>query len=369
MNLKNRIESALYFLLITALPVFKVFLLGEFDAEAQSQYIRVYFWLQFLVPVVDFGYYWAAVRGEVSANRSVESYRSFSCFGLVLAFLFLFVDPFFTCLFLLVTITAWYNFRLQIFRINGSTKVYYCMRLSKVALDALFVCVLFLFSVLTVEMLLLVEFLSIFVIAFGLAVKEGFGFKLSFFVFGKILSFDYLYCILSVSRSSLVRLLLPFVFFGEGVENVLFVVLFYELVAQYLSIEKLKDLLSGKVKVLSFVVFYFCSLPVQYFGIGILADIMVWEFGVLEVVCVVIGGSAKIFSVYTLKAIKNNGFDLLVWLNVFIVVFGVVEIFSFQQFVADGAAQLALLTFYGVEALFSVSVVFWFERSKLLKSK
>ncbi len=366
---KKQIESLAFFVLVTALPVIKVALLGEFDSEEQRKYIRVYFWIQFLIPIIDFGYYWTAVRLQVVDSVGVEKYRAFSFVGILLALIAVPIDILYTQLLLLATVTAWYNFRLQIFRINGDTQAYYYMRFSKVALDAVLVCSLFLFSLLTVETLLIVELISLVFVGAGLTIKENTGVKVYFFGLGRFFSFDYLYTLLKVSRSSLVRLLIPFLFLGQGVEGILFMVLFYELVAQYLSIEKLKDLLLDNVRVVACALFYFVSLPVQYLGIDILAVIMAWDFGPLEICCVILGGSARIFSIYTLKAIKKDGFDLLVWLNVFLLFFGVIEIFSFQQFVADGAAQLALLTFYGVEALFSVSVVFWFERSKLLKSK
>ena len=322
MTKKHQIKSLVFFALVTVLPVLKVYLLGAFDEGEQAKYIQVYFWLQFLIPLIDFGYYWSVVRRSVVDDRIVSELRGLSLISILLVFAFLPVNTLYSQLILLATITAWYNFRLQVFRIQGDSNTYYSMRMGKVLLDGLFVLGLFLMSALTVEMLLIVEFVSVFLVGVVLTVKEGVKNSFYFFGWGRLFSFDYLYSILKVLRSNIVRLLIPLFFVNQGVEGVLFMVLFYELIAQYLSIEKLKDLLAGNVRVLFYVVVYIFSLPAQYFGIYFLAGLMSWEFGWLEICCVLLGGAARIFSTYTLKAVKSKGFDLLVWLNVFIVVFG-----------------------------------------------
>jgi|GEM_PF-6757462 len=368
MKIRHLVESLFFFALVTSLPLLKVFLLGNFDSYEQSKYIKVYFWLQFLVPIVDFGYYWSIVKSRVTDNIVTKYSSNLNLIGVVFALMLLPVNFFYSQLLLLATVTAWYNFRLQILRIEGLSRAYYFMRLSKMFLDVIFVFSLYMLSVLSVELLVMAEFLSVIVVMLVVSHREHFDSSIFIFNYSRFFSFDYLYTLLKVVRSNFLRLSIPLVFFGQGLEGVLFAILFYELFAQYLSIEKLKDLLEGKVKVITFLIIYIISLPVQYGGIYSVAQVMGWHFEVLDIICIILGGAARIFAVYTLNIVKNNSFDLLVFLNVFFVLFGVVEIFAYKEiFIVENPAQLALLTFYGVEFFVGLGLIIWLERPGFLK--
>ena len=350
-----------------SLPLLKIYLLGVFDNDEQLKYIRIYFWLQFLIPIIDFGYYWSAVRKKVTSLQPHENTLGINLVGVLLACAVLPLGSLYVILFLLATVTAWYNFRLQIARIEGNTQVYYNARLAKVLIDILFIVSLCFFSQLTVEKIIISEIFAVLCVAYSLN-NYQLNKQCFFLSLKKGFSFDYLYMILKVFRASLLRLLIPFLFIGEGIEKVLMSVLFYEILAQYLSIEKIKDLLDGKARVCLWLAIYMTSLPLQYFLVYFVGMIMGWEFGTIELICILFGGAARIFSVYTLNVIKHNDFNLLVCLNIGLVVLGLVVLYGVYQFYqGENAALLSLLLFYSLEAVIGLGLVLWVERSKFLR--
>ena len=368
MKIKSLSKAIVFFVLVTALPILKVFLLGEYDSGEQQKYIRLYFWLQFLVPMIDLGFYWSFIRQKVIDGDGIKNSYGFSSFGLLLSLILLPFDLLYSLLVLLATVTAWYNFRLQTLRIDGESAKYYLMRMSKVSLDIVFVFAFFSLDTLNVGFILLGELLAVFVVVASLIKQDGLRSKIHLLGFGGLFSLDYFYTVLKVLRSNIARILLPFVFVGQGVEGILFAVLFYELMAQYLSIEKLRDLLEGKINVIACLLAYLFSLPFQYVGVYMFAKTMSWNFGVLEILCVMLGGSARIFSIYTLNIIKEKAFGVLVYLNFFLVIFAVLEIYSVHKLTqVESAAQISLLVFYGVEALVGLGLIVWLEMSKTLK--
>lgn len=368
MRRRKVIKSLLFFTLVTMLPVLKVFLLGAFEAGEQEKYIRIYFWLQFLVPIVDLGYYWSLVRGYVTSGCIERNVNKLSIVGFFAALALFPYNTLYAQLLLLASVTAWYNFNLQVFRIQGKTGIFYKMRMSKVVIDISLLVVLYVVNKLSVELLLITELLSVVLVMSVLMYKEGVRGNILTFSTHRTFSFDYLYMILNVVRSNFIRLLIPIIFLNQGLERLLFALLFYELVAQYISIEKLKDLLAGKINVLLYTVLYISSIPFQILAIFSLGKIMAWNFGMLEIFCIILGGSARIFSIYTLNVVKNNAFNLLVCMNVFFVVLGAASVYLFQQFYNGASlAQLVLLTFYAAEAIVGLSLVVFLERSNFMK--
>jgi len=368
MRKSKLIKSFLFFLLVTALPLLKIFLLGAFDSDEQVKYIKIYFWLQFLVPVVDLGYYWSIVRVYIDEKQVATLKNKFNLVGFSFVLFVLPFSIFYAQLLMLAVVTAWYNFNLQIFRIEGSIRSYYFSRFGKIFLDIVFVLILFFISDLSVEKLIAAEFFAISIVSIFIFLKNNTGEGMFTFSCSSLLSLDYMYVIIKVLRSNLCRLLIPFLFFGESLEYILFAVLFYELAAQYFSIEKLQSLLAGKIKVFFYLLVYLFSLPVQYVLIFFLGEFMHWNFGFVEISCVIFGGAARIFSVYTLNIVKNSAFNLLVYINVFLVVFGVIEMYSFYAlYTGEASAKLSLLLFYAVEALVGLGLVIWVEGLRIFK--
>ena len=363
MTLRNHLKSASLFAAVTILPIVKIYLLGLQDGGAQSEYIRVYFWLQFLSPTIDFGYYWSGIRLKLEGKPSNRRQFEVSMFGLIAALCLLNIDLALTFLAILGTLTAWYNNRLQIFRIEGDASNYYRLRLGKVGVDLVLVMALFSLSVISVEKLLMVEIFAILTVGSIVGLRGSMKAGVGFFSLGRLFTLDYLYTLVKVARANFVRLGAPLVFIGVGLEPMLFVILIYELVAQYLSIEKIKDLLNGTLYMPVLIGIYFVSLPFQYMGILWSTEVLGWYFSPLEIFCVLLGGGARIFAVYSLRAVKLQGFNVILSLNVIMVLFGVVLFFSFFRF-APAELEIAwvLFFYYGFEALVSLLIILTFER-------
>ena len=77
------VNSASAFALITILPILKVAILGKVaDGDEQALYLRLYFFVQFLVPIIDFGYYWGKIRTQLEGKQEqIQSFDGFSAFG------------------------------------------------------------------------------------------------------------------------------------------------------------------------------------------------------------------------------------------------------------------------------------------------
>lgn len=355
-------ESLLLFGLIASLPFLKVYLLGNFDAAEQTEYIRIYFWLQFCVPLIDFGYYWSVIRKRVESTKTEPEVGGLSLFGIIASGVMLFYNYAIALMLILAVLLAWHNFRLQLARIEGESKLYYSIRLSKIIFDLTFVTGLYVTNLLKIETILAAEFLSValtqLLFSKHFSLDRGFG----LIVKNRLFSMDYLYVLLKVFRSNVVRLTFPIVFLSMGLEEVIFMVLCFEVISQFILIEKLKDLLDGKVRVLLYVLIYMLSLPLQYFGIFSISFIMGWDFSKLEVICVMIGGGARIFSVYTLNIVKNKSFNLLLAFDIVISVLAVLIVLLFGfAFLSDQSPLTALTTFFGVEAIIGIGFVLWFE--------
>lgn len=363
MNVSYHFKSVALFSAVTILPVVKIYLLGLQFGDAQTDYIRAYFWLQFLSPTIDFGYYWTGIRQKLEGKESNRRQFEFSLFGLVMALCLSYFDLVLAFLVLLATLTAWYNNRLQMFRIEGAVENYYRLRLGKVGVDFVLVLTLFFLSYISVENLLMVEAFAILIVGSVVGLRgpmqRGYGFCL----LGRLFSLDYLYTLIKVARANFVRLVVPALFVGSGLEAVLFVILIYELIAQYLSIEKINDLLNGTLNIWQIVVFYIVSLPFQYIAVQWSSEVFAWSFSGLEICCVLLGGGARIFAVYSFRAIKLKGFNLLASVNVLMIMFGIVLVVVFLKLAPVWLEINWMLLFYfGFEALVSILIILSFER-------
>ena len=364
MNIKRNIKSLLLFGAVTILPILKIYSLGLHNIDAQSAYIRIYFWLQFLTPIIDFGYYWSGIRSKLEGNQLQRRQYEFSIFGFILAASFIYVDFIIALLLILATFTAWYNYRLQIFRIDGQTSNYYKLRLSKISIDFIFLLTLIYFSSVSVNNLLLLEIFAILISGLyfgrkGLMVN-GFGFS----YFGSLFTFNYLYTLIKVVKANFIRILIPIVFIESGFESLLFVILIYELAAQYLSIEKVKDLLDGKFNVSYLLLIYILSIPLQFYFILAISDFFDWNFNILEIISILVGGTARIFSVYGFRAIKLNGFNYVLFLNILMTLYGFALIYVFTMLIPGIIEPTWLLMcYYSVEFMVGYFVIITFEKN------
>ena len=191
-------------------------------------------------------------------------------------------------------------------------------------------------------------------------IANGFGFS----YFGSLFTFNYLYTLIKVVKANFIRILIPIVFIESGFESLLFVILMYELAAQYLSIEKVKDLLDGKFNVSYLLLIYILSIPLQFYFILAISDFFDWNFNILEIISILVGGTARIFSVYGFRAIKLNGFNYVLFLNILMTLYGFALIYVFTMLIPGIIEPTWLLMcYYSFEFMVGYFVIITFEKN------
>lgn len=359
-------RSAAAFGLIALLPILKVGLLGAVNSEEEQElYIRLYFLIQFLVPTVDFGYYWGKVRVQLERDREKSLiFDGFSGVGLACAAILLFFDVNLALVFFLSSVLAWNNYQLQILRIEGRQDGFYFIRLGKTTFDLLLIACLFLSDSVAVNYVIAGEIAAVLLTNLSYRILRKELFRPVIFWPSAVVPRDFLFVLIKSCRANFLRIAIPLLYFGDGTERVFFGVLVYELAAQFVLIEWLKTLLDGRVRIALLLTLLIVTLPIQY-GLWFLMDgFLAWHLSPAELICLLTGGFARMLSVYTLKAVQQGGVRSIMNLNLSIIVVALLLVLLPQMNPEYALSSLFVMqTFFIFEVAIGLYLVIRFHRS------
>ena len=302
----NLCSSIILFFVISALPFTKAYLFGEESSGLQQSYIIYFFILQFFSPISNFGLNWRNIR--VALENDNDLVLSISGISLIICIVVFLVSVTFGAILLCAFGLSLYNYALQKFKINGQIKRYYFFRILKVILELQTLFIFLNYFPSTFLYFVLLEAFAISVICIW-SVCFAFKKQITIVFNFKYLDVNFGYVVLKVIKSSVWRLSFPILYPQSGVEKIFFILLGYEMVSQFLSINFTKLLIEQKAAVRYLTAFVVISIPVQLGSIELIAYLYSWTLLMQEVTFIVLVGVTSLLNVGILALIKNNLFS------------------------------------------------------------
>lgn len=293
-------------------PFIKVRILGTVaGSDVQLLYVSYYFAVQFFTPLVDFGASWSSIRTHLENKEDFVLF--FTPLGILIgvAVCAFFIE--YGLVILIATAMAFFNYHLQVFRLQGETVTFYIFKISRLVLD-----IAFLFALLKVtqnseetilKYVLSGELFAILIILVVIRWKNPsdifYKFQLVFFANAK----DFSFLILKIIRANFLRLISPFLFGNLQFVKFFYLLLLYELIVQFANAEYLRRIVDKGVNFKYIFLACAASVPLQFLTLKVFSLFMEWEFTLFEYVCVIIIGSISVYSVFSFRLIAVGAYS------------------------------------------------------------
>lgn len=302
LNPKDQIASFFLFLLVVAGPFLKTFMLGKVSSSLQLEFIQLFFLVQFLVPLCNFGLAWGNTRKYLEKSEELPYLLSLTPIAILLLLFFVNSISFFV--FFLTLLYSCMNYFLQLRRLAGDKYIFLFTRNAKVIFD---ISILFIVIQNKADVSLLdvvvVEFTVVLMIVIALCCFSSLRVKVIWNFF-EGLNQDFLFVVGRVVDSSLMRLSMPFLFPNERFSQVFFILVGYEYVSQFANINFIKGILEREDVLKIYCLFVLFSMPLQMLSVYILESLYRWNLSTLEFLTVLIYGNLSILLILYVRVIK-----------------------------------------------------------------
>ena len=294
------------FLLTLSIPFVKTFLLGEIDTNLQRQFIIYFFVIQFVTPIINFGLGWAKIRKFIECGQQ-EVFQVAKPTILLIAILPLFSFKAFIIA-IICLLNTYFTFNLQILRLKGSRWTYYGLRLGRGLLEIVSVLT-FVYSATskTISIFILFELLVLIIITTVMFVYLNDKIKIDkrYFPYSR----DFAYMAIKTVKANMFRITLPFLFPYVSFDKLFFILLGYEMVSQFVSINFSVQLMKNPTSIRLLLIFCLITLPFQILSILTITHVFQWTVEIQEIIFILIVGNVSLLTTAIISLIKNGQFN------------------------------------------------------------
>ena len=353
------------FLAVSTLPFIKIHLLKIDGPETQLEYIKAYFLIQFIVPIIDGGAYWRDIRGRIQ-DKIDTTLQGLSGWAFIAALSVATFDIKIALIILLSGALAWYNYTLQILRIESQSTRYYGERLLKIFIDLLLICSIYLLlESVNIYTVLLSELLAV-IITISVRKKHvAFQGVVTPFIFQRPLNNDFAYVALKTLRAHIFRVTIPYIYIESSIARIFIFILIYEIGAQFIATAFMRSLLDAKLIIKKALLIFAVTIPLQ---IGILVQLgalLTFELVWIELICITFAGSARVLSIYTFTAVKNAYRLVTFSNNIILSVAIILLLLAVVLPKTDDVQYSILMTYFLIETLVSLALIMIVEKRRI----
>jgi len=358
-------SQLIIFLAVSTLPFIKIHLLKIDGPETQLEYIKAYFLIQFIVPLIDGGAYWRDIRGRIQ-EKIDTTLQGLSGWAFLAALTFATFDMKIALIILLSGALAWYNYTLQILRIESQSTRYYSERLLKIFIDLLLICLIyFLLESVNIYTILVSELLAV-VITISIRKKHvAFQGVVTPFIFERPSNSDFAYVTLKTLRAHIFRVTIPYIYIESSIARIFIFILIYEIGTQFIATTFMRSLLDSKIVIKKALLVYAITIPLQIVILVYLGELLTFELAWIELICITFAGSARVLSIYTFTAVKN-AYKLVTYSNNLILGVAIMLLsLAIALPKTDDIQYSILMTYFSIETLISLALIMIVEKKRI----
>lgn len=352
--MRDKVTSLLAFIAMVAGPFIKTYLVGGFSLDLQLIYLKTFFFLQFLIPICNFGLVWEYTRTYIEDD--VEHPFQLSILTAAACVIVAVINPFWGMVVLLAICHSCWAYFLQIRRLAGQKYVFMASRIAKVGLDlALLIAILYWGPTLSIKLIIGVEIIAVITVICALALWWGLRIQCARTLCAG-LNRHFAFIAIRVSEANYMRLGLPFLFPEEKFVQIFFILVGYEYVCQFANLNFIRNFLDDQKAFRNLIIFIVATLPVQAGIVWGLAWAYGWNLGIIETVVILIQGNMMMLLLMFVRVVRKGDTDSYLIYVVLNVILGLVFMLSAKILGSFGTFLYAVLV---IPKMLETTLLIW----------